>query len=78
MGSKYPTRKTFISNLRQVTDYTAGGLLPSPTTFAGFGTAAMGPTTSCNFFLQLLNGKFVNAAPGGTGPICGNRISFKP
>jgi ABC-type branched-subunit amino acid transport system substrate-binding protein len=78
VAGQNPTRKSFIQNLRQVTDYTAGGILPSPTTFAGFGTAAMVPPTSCEFFLQLLNGKFVNAAPGGTGPVCGNRISFKP
>jgi branched-chain amino acid transport system substrate-binding protein len=78
VAGQNPTRKSFISNLRQVTDYNAGGILPSPISFAGFGTAAMVPTTSCEFFIQLLNGKFVDAAPGGTGPVCGNRITFKP
>ena len=73
-----PTRKSFIANLRKDTNYTAEGLLPSATSFAGFGTPAMVPPTSCEFFIQLVNGKFVDAAPGGKGPVCGNRISFKP
>jgi branched-chain amino acid transport system substrate-binding protein len=73
-----PTRKSFITNLHQVTNYTAGGILPSAISFAGFGTPAMVPTTSCEYFFQLSNGKFVDAAPGGTGAVCGNRFSFKP
>jgi branched-chain amino acid transport system substrate-binding protein len=71
-----PTRKSFISNLRTVTSYTAGGLLASPTSFANFGTPAMIPATGCEYFVQLVNGKFVNAAPGGKGAICGSKISF--
>lgn len=41
------------------------------------GTAATVPTTSCEYFFELEGNKFVDAAPGGTGTICGNRITFK-
>ena len=62
-----PTRASFISNLRKVSSYNAGGILPAGTSFANFGTAAMIPPTECFYFLQLQNGKFINAAPGGKG-----------
>ena len=70
-----PTRQSFISNLRTVTNYTAGGILPSPTSFANFGTVAMLPETSCQYYVQLQGGQFINAAPGGgTNTICGSRF----
>jgi branched-chain amino acid transport system substrate-binding protein len=71
-----PTRKSFISNLRQVTNYTAGGLFPSPVPFTGFGTDQMLPSQNCEYFVQLKGDRFVNSQAGGK-PICGSRISFK-
>jgi len=76
MAGQNPTRKSFISNLRTVTDYTAGGLFPSPTSFANFGTAAMIPNTGCEYFVQLQGSQFVNTQ-GGNKAVCGTRISFK-
>ena len=70
-----PTRQSFISNLRQVTNYTAGGILPSPTSFANFGTPQMIPQSVCDQFVQLVNGNFVNANPGGK-PVCAPPIKF--
>lgn len=72
-----PTRQSFIANLRKITNYTASGLLPGPTSFAGFGTPAMIPQTGCTYFLQLKNGKFVVASPDGKAT-CANRITYKP
>jgi hypothetical protein len=76
MAGQNPTRKAFISNLRTVTDYTAGGLFASPTSFTNFGTAQMIPNTGCFYFVQLKNGQFVNSQ-GGNKALCGNKISFK-
>jgi branched-chain amino acid transport system substrate-binding protein len=72
-----PTRKSFISNLRQVSSYDAGGILPSPTTFTNFGTPQMLPPTYCFNFVQLKSGHFVNANPGGK-PVCAGKVTFKP
>jgi branched-chain amino acid transport system substrate-binding protein len=70
-----PTRASFIANLRKVTSYTAGGVLPSPTSFANFGTVASLPKTSCDYFVQLQGTKFVEATPGGKS-ICGSLVGF--
>jgi Periplasmic binding protein len=71
-----PTRQSFITNLRQVTGYTAGGLLPSPTPFAPFGTPQMLPETYCTYYIQLQGDNFVSVGPGGNA-ICGTKVSFK-
>jgi branched-chain amino acid transport system substrate-binding protein len=76
VAGQNPTRKSFISNLRQVTNYNAAGLLPSTTSFTNFGTAQMIPPTSCNHVVQLKNGQFVIADPGGK-PVCAANVSFK-
>jgi hypothetical protein len=68
-----PTKSAFIANLRQVTDYTASGILASPTTFAHFGTAQMLPTTSCSYYVQLQGDKFVTVNNGKT--LCGSLVS---
>ena len=60
-----PTRASFISNLRQVTSYTAGGLLPSPTDFA---TYQQIPSQRCAYYDQLKGKQFVVATPK---PVCG-------
>lgn len=64
VAGQNPTRQSFITNLRQVTDYTAGGILPSPTSFANFGTPQMIPQSTCQQFVQMVNGAFINANPG--------------
>jgi branched-chain amino acid transport system substrate-binding protein len=67
-----PTRQSFITNLRKVTDYTAGGILPSPTSFANFGTKAMLPATSCEYVFQLQGNNFV--ATNGGKAWCGSLV----
>jgi branched-chain amino acid transport system substrate-binding protein len=69
-----PTRSSFITNLRQVTNYSAGGLLPYGISFTGFGTPAMFPLTACDYFVQLQGDKWVPFQ--GNGELCGTRISF--
>lgn len=68
-AGKNPTRASFIAALRKVTNYTAGGILPSPTTFAGFGTPAMFSPQDCTYVMQLKNGSYVTA--NGGKPVCG-------
>jgi branched-chain amino acid transport system substrate-binding protein len=69
-------RKLFMSDLRKVSDYTAEGLFPSPTTFEHFGTVGMFPPTACGVILQIKNGKYVPV--NGGKPFCGNRVATKP
>jgi branched-chain amino acid transport system substrate-binding protein len=69
-----PTRKSFISNLRTVTDYNAGGILPSPTPFTNFGTPQMLPPTSCEYYVQLTKGQFVPMSGGK--PVCAGLVTF--
>jgi branched-chain amino acid transport system substrate-binding protein len=69
-----PTRQSFINNLRQVTNYTAGGILPSPTSFANFGTPLMNGTSGCTYFVQLHNGQFQTV---GNRAFCGPIVKFK-
>jgi branched-chain amino acid transport system substrate-binding protein len=53
-----PTRESFISGLRTVTAYDAGGVLPAPISFAEdqFGHSLSEP---CNYFVQLQGDEFV-------------------
>lgn len=76
VAGQNPTRASFITNLRQVTGYTAGGLLPSPTPFSPFGTSAMLPATYCTYYIQLQGSQFVSVGPGGKA-ICGNKVPYK-
>jgi branched-chain amino acid transport system substrate-binding protein len=73
-AGRNPTRPSYIANLRQVTGYSAGGLLPFGISFTGFGTPAMFPPTTCSYFVQLKDGKWVPFR--GNGEVCGTRISF--
>ena len=73
-AGKNPTSATFISKLRQVGSYNAGGILPSAVGFKGFATPAMFPKTACAYYVQLQGAKFVTV----TGkPFCGTRITVK-
>ncbi|HEY3941941.1 MAG TPA: ABC transporter substrate-binding protein [Acidimicrobiales bacterium] len=71
-----PSQASFIKNLRQVGGYTAGGILPEPTTFEHFGTAAMLPKSSCEYFVQLKGSKFV--VVNGGKPVCGKSVKIPP
>lgn len=66
-----PTRSSFISSLHGVTNYNAGGLLPSPVSFslASFGQA---PQTECLYLTKLVGTAFVVANNGK--PLCGTLI----
>lgn len=54
-AGKCPTRSSFINNLRKVTNYTANGMLPVPTSFAP-GVTPMGSPTKCTWFLTVKGG----------------------
>jgi branched-chain amino acid transport system substrate-binding protein len=73
MAGSPPSRATFISQLRGVATYDAGGLLPSPVTFTNFGTVDMLPTTSCAYFVQIEGSKYI-PVPANGKPVCGNRV----
>jgi branched-chain amino acid transport system substrate-binding protein len=62
-GSSCPTRSAFITKLRQVTNYTADGLLPK-TDFA----TVFGKMPLCYWELQIESDAFT---PVGTAPFCG-------
>ena len=54
-AGKCPTRQSFIDNLRKVTNFTANGMLPVPTSFAP-GITPMGSPSKCTWFLTVKNG----------------------
>ena len=68
-----PTRQAFISKLRNVSSYDAGGLLVSPVTFTNFGTVGMLPETQCGYYVQIVGHAFA-PVPANGQPICGNRV----
>jgi branched-chain amino acid transport system substrate-binding protein len=74
VAGQNPTRQAFINNLRQVTGYSAGGILPSPTSFTNFGTKAMLPVTACEYIVQLQTNKFVLANNGQA--VCGKQVPY--
>ncbi len=69
VAGQNPTRASFISNLRQVTNYTAGGLLSDPVNFPDYQTP---PKTECVYIDQLQGSHFLVATPK---PICGTLIN---
>jgi branched-chain amino acid transport system substrate-binding protein len=70
-----PTRQAFISKLRQVGSYDAGGLFPSPVTFQNFGTTGQLPQTSCEYVFQITATGY--ALYNGGKPVCGKLIEVK-
>ncbi len=79
-AGKNPTQASFISNLRKVGSYTAGGLLPAPgVTFEHFGTVGMLPKSACTGFVQLKGNNFVQVDNGKLfcGKLfCGKLVSY--
>jgi branched-chain amino acid transport system substrate-binding protein len=73
LAGKNPTRQAFIKNLRKISNYTAGGLLPSPgVTFAHFGTVGMLPKSACSGFLVVTAKGLIPYNNGAL--ICGQRV----
>jgi branched-chain amino acid transport system substrate-binding protein len=73
LAGQNPTRAAFISNLRTVTNYTLGGLSPSPISF-DYLTGKLAPT-ECNTFVKLDVDKFV-PVPADGSPTCGTLVSI--
>jgi ABC-type branched-subunit amino acid transport system substrate-binding protein len=71
-GAK-PTDAKFIKNLRNVTDYTAGGMTLSPINLkTDFGKTATGvDANNCEYFFQLKGNTFEAV---GQEPVCGKLI----
>ncbi|MBO0729054.1 MAG: ABC transporter substrate-binding protein [Acidimicrobiaceae bacterium] len=67
------SRSSYISHLRQLKSYNAGGIMPSPVTMQGFATEAMYPKTGCLYFFQLQHDHYVMYSGK---PICGTRIPY--
>jgi branched-chain amino acid transport system substrate-binding protein len=69
LAGQNPTRSSFITNLRKVTNYDANGLLASSDNFAASGQV---PATQCFYFPQLVGDRFVTKTHK---PVCGTLIS---
>jgi branched-chain amino acid transport system substrate-binding protein len=70
-----PAPASFISGLRKVRGYTAGGLLPAPVNFSDFGggtTEGLG-AGGCLYVVRLAGGAF--QVENGGKPICGGPVS---
>jgi branched-chain amino acid transport system substrate-binding protein len=72
LAGKNPTRQSFITNLRKVTNYTANGIFPQAVSFGHFGTVGMLPKTACTYMAQLKGKKFVISNGGKL--VCGKLI----
>jgi hypothetical protein len=70
-----PTRPAFISKLRQVGSYDAGGLFASAVTFQNFGTPGQLPPTSCQYIFQITPTGY--ALYNGGKPVCGKLVEVK-
>ncbi len=69
-AGRCPTRSSFITNLRAVTSYDAGGLLSSPVNMR----TIFGQLTTCYSMVRISpDGRRFD--PVGNGPLCGQRIS---
>jgi branched-chain amino acid transport system substrate-binding protein len=68
-----PSRKVFISTLRKISSYTAGGLIAPPgLNFTHFGTVGSLPKTQCSTLYQIKGHSYVPALHGK--PVCGKLI----
>jgi branched-chain amino acid transport system substrate-binding protein len=69
VAGQNPTRQSFITNLTNVTNYDAGGLLPSPVSFNHFGSFQK---QGCTYFVQVKGNDFVTT--NGGKPFCGDLL----
>jgi branched-chain amino acid transport system substrate-binding protein len=69
LAGRNPTRSSFISKLRKVSHYTAGGLLPNPANYTNFGH--LNPT-GCMYVTKVEGTKFVTIH--NKKPYCGKLI----
>jgi branched-chain amino acid transport system substrate-binding protein len=73
LAGKNPTRQAFITNLRKVSSYSAGGILAPPgVTFQHFGTVGALPKTSCAEVL-VVTAKGLASYENGRN-FCGQRV----
>lgn len=70
VAGRNPTRKSFITNLRKVTDWTDSGLSAQPINFVHFG---QNPPEQCFTYVQFVDKKFVPFPRDGK-PFCGTII----
>lgn len=69
LAGKTATRASIIKNLRKVTSYNAGGLLPTPINFTQFGKD---PKKLCSYYTILRGKQFVVANAGK--PVCSSLL----
>jgi branched-chain amino acid transport system substrate-binding protein len=71
VAGQNPTRKSFITNLSQVTDWTADGLLATEANFNHFGTSEK---QYCTYYVQAKGNTFVSTNGGKAfcGPVPAN------
>jgi branched-chain amino acid transport system substrate-binding protein len=65
-----PTASSFISGLRKVNDYVAGGLYAKPIDFSQFGNLGIGVGPGNCVYISKLEGKTFQIIPGAN-PVCG-------
>ncbi len=70
VAGQNPTRQSFISNLRQVSSYDAGGLRPAPVSFQNFGQPA---AQGCFIYLKFQTSGYT-PYPADGKPFCGTLI----
>ena len=75
MAGPNPTRKAFITDLRTVSSYDAGGIFPSPVTFQNFGTPQMLLPTSCSYVFTITSSGY--QPYNGGKPVCGKLVQVK-
>jgi branched-chain amino acid transport system substrate-binding protein len=68
-----PTRPAFISTMRKVSNYTAGGLFTTPILFTHFGTLQQFPQKACGPLLEIKGKDFVPAVN-----VCGTLTKGSP
>jgi branched-chain amino acid transport system substrate-binding protein len=75
MAGASPTPSGVIAAMRTITSFDGGGILASPSTFAGYGTPAMFPPTACEPLFQITASGYQPA--NGGKPVCGVLTSTK-
>ncbi len=69
-AGKNPTRASYITNLRKVTNWTNSGLATGPVSFAHFGS---NPPTQCFSYVQFVDKKYVPFPASGKS-FCGKAL----